>query len=120
MCPHSKKPVPPHPRADRHISDLLIPAAVQADAGAQVVQIFDSWASQLSPQDFEIFSAPYIKQIIADVRKVPLIPETHLVWVAAFDTASQPGPDQSCPWSACPVITAGEQPYCWHTPCSCR
>ena len=45
-------------------------AAVQADAGAQVVQIFDSWASQLSPQDFEIFSAPYIKQIIEDVRKV--------------------------------------------------
>ncbi|EIE22656.1 uroporphyrinogen-iii decarboxylase [Coccomyxa subellipsoidea C-169] len=41
----------------------------QADAGAQVVQIFDSWASQLSPQDFEVFSAPYIKQIIADVRK---------------------------------------------------
>jgi len=41
----------------------------QADAGAQVVQIFDSWASQLSPQDFDIFSAPYIKQIIEDVRK---------------------------------------------------
>ncbi|KAK9904151.1 hypothetical protein WJX75_005475 [Coccomyxa subellipsoidea] len=41
----------------------------QADAGAQVVQIFDSWASQLAPQDFEVFSAPYIKQIIADVRK---------------------------------------------------
>jgi uroporphyrinogen-III decarboxylase len=45
-------------------------AAAQADAGAQVVQIFDSWASQLAPQDFEVFSAPYIKQIIADVRKV--------------------------------------------------
>lgn len=42
----------------------------QADAGAQVVQIFDSWASQLAPQDFEVFSAPYIRQIIADVRKV--------------------------------------------------
>ena len=35
-----------------------------------MVQIFDSWASQLSPQDFEVFSAPYIKQIIQDVRKV--------------------------------------------------
>ena len=35
-----------------------------------MVQIFDSWASELSPQDFEIFSAPYIKQIINDVRKV--------------------------------------------------
>ena len=45
---------------------------MQADAGAQVVQIFDSWASELSPQDFDIFSAPYIKQIISDVRKVTL------------------------------------------------
>ena len=56
---------------------------VQADAGAQVVQIFDSWASQLSPQDFEIFSAPYIKQIISDVRKVTLqhfLPPTSLPW----------------------------------------
>lgn len=39
------------------------------------MQIFDSWASQLSPQDFEIFSAPYIKQIIEDVRKVTLLSE---------------------------------------------
>ena len=46
------------------------PAIAQADAGAQVVQIFDSWASQLSPQDFDVFSAPYIKQIIEEVRKV--------------------------------------------------
>ena len=43
---------------------------VQADAGAQAVQIFDSWASQLSPQDFDVFAGPYIKQIIASVRKV--------------------------------------------------
>ena len=37
------------------------------------MQIFDSWASQLSPQDFDVFSAPYIKQIIEDVRKVLLL-----------------------------------------------
>ena len=42
---------------------------LQADTGAQVVQIFDSWASELSPQDFDVFSAPYIKQIVDNVRK---------------------------------------------------
>ena len=29
-----------------------------------MVQIFDSWASELAPQDFDIFSAPYINRII--------------------------------------------------------
>mmetsp|Transcript_20644 Transcript_20644/g.62195 ORF Transcript_20644/g.62195 Transcript_20644/m.62195 type:complete len:398 (-) Transcript_20644:399-1592(-) len=41
----------------------------QADAGAQAVQIFDSWASHLAPQDFDVFAGPYIKQIIDDVKK---------------------------------------------------
>lgn len=40
----------------------------QADNGAQAVQIFDSWATQLSPVDFEEFSLPYLKQIIHDVK----------------------------------------------------
>ncbi|KAH7387839.1 hypothetical protein KP509_16G044600 [Ceratopteris richardii] len=40
----------------------------QADHGAQAVQIFDSWATQLSPVDFEAFSLPYLKQIISDVK----------------------------------------------------
>lgn len=42
----------------------------QADAGAQVVQIFDSWASHLMPQDFEVFSAPYTKRVIDSFRCV--------------------------------------------------
>ena len=41
----------------------------QADAGAQVVQIFDSWASELAPQDYDVFAAPYTKQIIDSVKK---------------------------------------------------
>eukprot|EP00882_Tetradesmus_deserticola_P028454 GHRQ01031697.1.p3 GENE.GHRQ01031697.1~~GHRQ01031697.1.p3 ORF type:complete len:217 (+),score=110.67 GHRQ01031697.1:1127-1777(+) len=41
---------------------------LQADAGAQVVQIFDSWASHLSPQDFDVFSGPYIKKVIDSVK----------------------------------------------------
>lgn len=43
----------------------------------QVIQIFDSWASHLAPQDFDIFSGPYIKQIIDGFRathpNVPII-----------------------------------------------
>nr|GMC76883.1 uroporphyrinogen decarboxylase, chloroplastic [Ipomoea batatas] len=49
----------------------------QADNGAQVVQIFDSWATELSPVDFEEFSLPYLKQIVNSVKQthpdLPLI-----------------------------------------------
>lgn len=41
----------------------------QHDSGAQVVQIFDSWAAQLSPQDYDLFCAPYTKYIIAEAKK---------------------------------------------------
>eukprot|EP00850_Spirogloea_muscicola_P009908 SM000057S18338 [mRNA] locus=s57:68892:71142:- [translate_table: standard] len=40
----------------------------QADSGAQAVQIFDSWATHLHPTDFEIFSLPYLKQIVSSMK----------------------------------------------------
>ncbi|CAI9273830.1 unnamed protein product [Lactuca saligna] len=49
----------------------------QADNGAQAVQIFDSWATELSPADFEEFSLPYLKAIVDSVKEthpdLPLI-----------------------------------------------
>lgn len=41
----------------------------QAKAGADVVQVFDSWGGLLSPKDFEEFSLQYIRQIITAVKK---------------------------------------------------
>ena len=37
----------------------------QIKAGAQAFQLFDSWAGLLSPEDFMVYSYPYLKQIIA-------------------------------------------------------
>ena len=51
------------------ISEVIFSFLVQADAGAQAVQIFDSWASELQPQDFDVFAGPYIQKIIDSVRK---------------------------------------------------
>lgn len=47
---------------------------LQARAGADTVQVFDSWAGSLSPADFKIFAQPYLIQI-ADALKdeVPVI-----------------------------------------------
>ncbi|HJU45936.1 MAG TPA: uroporphyrinogen decarboxylase [Chitinophagaceae bacterium] len=40
----------------------------QVAAGADTVQVFDSWAGSLSPADFKIFAQPYLLQI-ADALK---------------------------------------------------
>ena len=40
----------------------------QAKAGADVIQVFDSWGGLLSPADFEEFSLQYIRQIISAIK----------------------------------------------------
>ncbi len=41
----------------------------QIEAGAQVVQLFDSWAHHLNPSQFATFSLPYAEEVIQRVRK---------------------------------------------------
>ena len=47
----------------------------QAAAGAQALQLFDSWAGVLAPCDFEIFVLPYVRRILRKLGdlNVPLI-----------------------------------------------
>lgn len=52
----------------------------QIDCGAQVVQLFDSWAHHLSPQQFLEFSHPYNERIIATVKAK--YPDTPLIFHA--------------------------------------
>ena len=44
----------------------------QIEAGADLIQIFDSWAGILSPQLYDIFALPYIKQICDAITEVPM------------------------------------------------
>ncbi|KAL4925190.1 uroporphyrinogen decarboxylase HEM12 [Aspergillus undulatus] len=41
--------------------------ALQVAAGAQLVQVFDSWAGELSPASFKGFSLPYLRHISANL-----------------------------------------------------
>lgn len=43
--------------------------ALQVQAGAQLVQVFDSWAGELSPATFKIFSEPYLAYISENLPK---------------------------------------------------
>jgi uroporphyrinogen decarboxylase len=51
----------------------------QIDAGAQAIQIFDTWGGMLTPRDYREFSLRYMQQIVdglkreSEGRKVPVI-----------------------------------------------
>jgi uroporphyrinogen decarboxylase len=45
----------------------------QVAAGAQVVQLFDSWVGALSPPDYERYVQPHVRRIFAALTEVPTI-----------------------------------------------
>ncbi len=46
----------------------------QVRAGAQALQIFDSWAGILAPYDYARLALPYVQSILADLRQMTDIP----------------------------------------------
>ncbi|MBP1651418.1 MAG: uroporphyrinogen decarboxylase [Bacteroidetes bacterium] len=61
----------------------------QVKAGADLVQIFDSWGGMLSPEDFEIFSLQYMRQIVAALKDVcPTILFAKGAWFALEEMAA--------------------------------
>ena len=70
-------------------------------AGVDAVQLFDSWGGLLSPDDYNIFSWPYIQQIVTALKDdIPLIVFGKGCWFALHDMAksgaSALGVDWTC------------------------
>eukprot|EP00245_Coleochaete_scutata_P005280 TRINITY_DN18723_c0_g1_i1.p1 TRINITY_DN18723_c0_g1~~TRINITY_DN18723_c0_g1_i1.p1 ORF type:complete len:433 (+),score=76.95 TRINITY_DN18723_c0_g1_i1:44-1300(+) len=62
-----------------HLTDaLIVYVCHQIDSGAQVMQLFDSWAHHLSGAQFEEFAMPYAERVMAGVRA--LRPGTPLIY----------------------------------------
>jgi uroporphyrinogen decarboxylase len=62
----------------QQITDVVVPYLIgQVNAGAQLLQVFDSWAGLLGPQTFRTFGLPYLKQIAERVKAE--CPDTPLV-----------------------------------------
>ncbi|WP_036902687.1 MULTISPECIES: uroporphyrinogen decarboxylase [Prochlorococcus] len=66
-----------HKLLDHFAESIAIYLRYQINSGAQVVQMFDSWAGQLSPIDYEKFAAPYQKKVIDLVKETH--PETPMI-----------------------------------------
>jgi uroporphyrinogen decarboxylase len=86
------------------ITDITIKyLKAQVKAGADTVQVFDSWAGSLSPADFKIYAQPYLLQI-ADALKddAPVILFPKGTWHALRDLAESSASGIGIDWTITP------------------
>lgn len=86
------------------ITDITIQyLKAQTKAGADVVQVFDSWSGCLSPNDFKIFAQPYLVQI-ADALKddAPVILFPKGSWYALEDLSMSGASALGIDWCIAP------------------
>lgn len=72
----AKKMLYTQPAFAHRLLDMITQSTIhylraQVKAGASLLQIFDSWAGILSPDQYETFSMPYIRQICEAIPEVP-------------------------------------------------
>lgn len=73
----AKKLLYTNPELAEHLLQMITDSTIaylkaQVAAGANLVQVFDSWAGILSPQQYERFSLPYLRQICDAIDTVPV------------------------------------------------
>ena len=88
------------------ITDITIDyLKAQAKAGADTVQVFDSWAGSLSPEDFKTFAQPYLIQIADAVKdSVPVILFPKGSWYALKDLSESSASGIGIDWSIAPKL----------------
>lgn len=64
-----------HQLLNKITNTLFLYLTMQVNSGADVLQIFDTWAGILSLEDYKTYALPYLKHLISDLvpLKVPII-----------------------------------------------
>ncbi len=76
----------------------------QIKAGADVVQVFDSWSGMLSPDDFNEWALPYLQQIVAGVKGAPVILFPKGSWYALPELSKSGAAGIGVDWSVTPAL----------------
>jgi uroporphyrinogen decarboxylase len=77
----------------------------QAKAGADVLQVFDSWSGSLGPGDFKLFAQPYMIQIadaLKDIAPVILFPKGS--WYALKELSNSSASGLGIDWCITPQM----------------
>jgi uroporphyrinogen decarboxylase len=68
-----REPAAWHDLMDRLSTMVIAYLRAQVDAGADVVQLFDSWVGGLGPADYRAFVQPHVRRIFESLNDVPTI-----------------------------------------------
>jgi uroporphyrinogen decarboxylase len=68
-----REPAAWHDLMERLAAMIVVYLPAQVDAGADVVQLFDSWVGGLGPADYREYVQPHVRQIFAALKGVPTI-----------------------------------------------
>jgi len=68
-----REPAAWHDLMERLSAMVVAYLRAQVEAGADVVQLFDSWVGGLGPADYREFVMPHVRRIFAALRDVPTI-----------------------------------------------
>ena len=61
-----------HQLLDKITESTINYLKAQIVAGADIIQVFDSWAGILSPEQYTTFSIPYLKRICDAIEEIPV------------------------------------------------
>ena len=95
------------PEAAEKLLDLIAESTIdylkaQVEAGANVIQIFDSWGGLLSPEDYHQYSLPWIQKIVKAVTEVPVIVFAKGCWFALDQLAQSGAKGLGIDWNTSP------------------
>jgi uroporphyrinogen decarboxylase len=76
----------------------------QIKHGADLIQLFDSWAGELTPEQYREFAAPYLAQIAEALPEVPKTVFAKGAWFALEDFAEMPWQVVGLDWNIPPAF----------------
>ncbi len=72
---------------------------LQVEAGADLIQVFDSWAGVMDRATYRTFAIPYLKRICQSITEVPVTLFAKDAWFALEDLAALPCATIGLDWS---------------------
>ncbi len=92
---------------DRITNTTIAYLKLQIAAGADMVQVFDSWAGVLDAQTYRTFAIPCLKRICEAITEVPVTIFAKDAWFATSDIAALPCATVGLDWAQDPQWARG-------------